>query len=353
MEPNRTMRAWTHTRAGLPGDVLALSSLPVPSITSPTQVLIRITYCALNPGGSIIMQLLPFFFRTSPAIPETDFSGVIVACGADVPSERCLQVGTEVFGSILVGQHVKSTSGALAEYVVVDCSMVVRKPAGATLEQVAGLGVAGATALETIKGAKLKKGDSVLVNGASGGIGHFIVQICREEVGETGKVVAVCSGKNVEWVRELGCDEVIDYNSHAPVTAYLTEKYSGSRFNAIIDAAGIQALLLSCPSFLAEGKPYVSVGPRPSGYTYGAMLATIGQMAKNFLWPSLLGGVPRPYVQVAATANRESLEALAKLVEERRLRVVVGFRTGFEDALQAYNRLLSSPKGKVVVQVQS
>lgn len=203
-----TMKAWVHSRSGLPSEVLSLTTLPVPCLTSPTQVRVRISHCALNPGGSITMQLLPFIFRTSPSIPEMDFSGTIVELGPGVPAARDLTPGQHVFGSIPVGQHARSGSGSLAKYVVVDRTAVVKKPDGATLEEVAGLGIAGATALELIKAAKPKRGDSVLVNGASGGIGHMALQMCRAEVGETGRVIAVCSGENAGWVKQLGADEV-------------------------------------------------------------------------------------------------------------------------------------------------
>ena len=154
------------------------------------------------------MQLLPFIFRASQAIPEMDFSGEIVGTGSNMPPERGLVVGTKVFGSVPLAQHVKSTSGALAEYIVLDCAAVVKKPPGISLGEAAGLGIAGCTALDLVKAAKVKRGDSVLVNGASGGIGHLALQMCREKVGETGKVVAVCSSSNVRWVKELGADEV-------------------------------------------------------------------------------------------------------------------------------------------------
>jgi NADPH:quinone reductase-like Zn-dependent oxidoreductase len=154
------------------------------------------------------MQLLPFMFRAVQAIPEMDFSGTIIEVGSNVAPERSLMVGTEVFGSMPLSQNVKSVSGALAEYIVLDCTAVVRKPNRMTLREAAGLGIAGCTALDLTKAAKLKSGDSVLVNGASGGIGHLVLQICRARVGETGRVVAICSSSNVGWVKKLGADEV-------------------------------------------------------------------------------------------------------------------------------------------------
>jgi NADPH:quinone reductase-like Zn-dependent oxidoreductase len=158
----------------------------------------------MNPGASIIMQLLPFVFRAPHAVPELDFAGTITEVGADVSPERELQVGAEVFGSIPPSQHLKSVSGALAKYVVVDHRCVVKKPVGMKMEEAAGLGVAGCTAVELMKGANLKRGDSVLVNGASGGVGHLVLQMCCAAVAETGRVVAVCSSGNAEWVGRLG-----------------------------------------------------------------------------------------------------------------------------------------------------
>jgi NADPH:quinone reductase-like Zn-dependent oxidoreductase len=76
------------------------------------------------------------------------------------------------------------------------------------MEALAGLGIAGATALELVKAAKLKRGDSVLINGASGGVGHLVLQIARAKVGGSGRVTAICSTRNVGWVGQLGADEV-------------------------------------------------------------------------------------------------------------------------------------------------
>ncbi|CAO2648195.1 Nn.00g074620.m01.CDS01 [Neocucurbitaria sp. VM-36] len=372
--PN-TMKAWSHTRAGLPPSVLTYCNLPKPTLTSPTQVLLQVTHCALNPAGSIIMQLLPFLFRASPAIPEMDFSGILLETGSDVPSERHLAPGTRIFGSIPLAQHVQSSSGALAEFLVVPHTAVVKTPDSAELSVVAGLGIAGATALEMVKAARLEEGGSVLVNGASGGIGHLVVQMCRDEVGRTGKVVAVCSGKNVEWIKELNGNEqqrgadgsrdagddatagrgpvqVVDYERHSPVPSYLAALFGETPFDAVIDAVGIQAVFDACPTFLAEGKPYVTVGPRASSYTYTGMLRAIGVMAKNLLWPRILGGMPRLYVQVNAAANLEGMEALAKMVGEGKVRVHVGTMVGMEDAQKAYECALSGhAQGKIVITI--
>ena len=211
--PQKLMSAWTHTKAGHPSNVLALTKIPVPPITSPTHVLVKVSHCSLNPGTSIIMQLVPSLFRSRVSIPEADFSGTVIGLGSSVPADRRLNPGVSVFGSIPIGKHVASSSGALAENVVVEHSAVVEAPPRADIGELSGLPIAGTTALELIKAAKLKRGDSVLVNGASGGIGHLVLQMCKEEVGETGRVVAVCSTDNVGWVKEYGADEVSTISS--------------------------------------------------------------------------------------------------------------------------------------------
>jgi NADPH:quinone reductase-like Zn-dependent oxidoreductase len=205
-----TMRAWIHSRPGKPSDVLELSSqIPTPTIKTPTDVLVRVSYAALNPGGSIMMQLCPFFLRSSPAIPEMDFSGVVVDAGEEALKSDRIAVGDHVFGSIGVGEHIKAGSGALAGYVVVPIANVLRKPSNnATDAEAAGIGTAGCTAMALMERCGLKNGDSVLVNGASGGIGATVVQIARDLVGKNGRVVAICSGGNAEMVRGLGADEV-------------------------------------------------------------------------------------------------------------------------------------------------
>ena len=116
----------------------------------------------------------------------------------------------------------------------------------------------------------------------------------------------------------------MDYTAYVSVTKHLATTYGDSRLSAVIDAVGIQDLFNACPGFLAEGKPYVSVGPKAKSYTYWGVLSTLGVMMKNFLWPRILGGVPRMYVQVTGIVSSEALEGLKTMIEEQKLRVHVG-----------------------------
>lgn len=204
-----TMHAWMQTTAGQPHHVLKLTKdHPTPKIGAATDVLVRITHAALNPGGSIMMQLCPSILRAKPGIPELDFSGIVVAVGSDIPGSRKLAPGDHIFGSVPVGRHIKTGAGALAEYIVVAGTDVVRKPDNISFEKASGLGVAGCTALILIESAKLSKGNRVLVNGAMGGIGTMVTQLAKEAVGEGGRIIAVCRYTNADTVKRLGADEV-------------------------------------------------------------------------------------------------------------------------------------------------
>lgn len=107
-----------------------------------------------------------------------------------------------------MSQLVMGGKGALAEYVVVPAENVVLKPEGVSMEEAAGLPIAGVTALSCMDLARVKKGERVLVNGSSGGIGSLVLQLAKQAAGSEGTVVAVCSGRNLEMVKGLGADEV-------------------------------------------------------------------------------------------------------------------------------------------------
>ena len=116
--------------------------------------------------------------------------------------------------------------------------------------------------------------------------------------------------------------------------AYLAARFGDSKFNAIIDAAGIQDLFEHCPEYLISSGPYVTVGPRPQTYSYLDMLSTISIMIKNILWPRILGGVPRDYRQVTGIANANAMVKLRTMVEEGRLKMHVVSCLGEEDAIK-------------------
>jgi NADPH:quinone reductase-like Zn-dependent oxidoreductase len=206
--PLLKIRAWTHDITGPPEKVLALhNSLPRPQLSSGTQVLVRVKYAALNPAGSVMMQLCPSFLRTKPSIPEMDFAGQIVDVGVDVDPSRGLKPGIDVFGSIPVSDHLKG-HGSLSDYVVLDACYVTIVPKGMDMQAAAGLPIAGCTALCLMEKAELKPGQKILVNGAAGGIGSLVTQMVRNLIGKEGRLVVVCSRDKEQSARELGAEEV-------------------------------------------------------------------------------------------------------------------------------------------------
>ena len=212
------------------------------------------------------------------------------------------------------------------------------------MAEAASLPVSGCTALTLLHAAQLLPGMSVLVNGASGGVGTFILQMAKHAVGETGKVTAVCSSRNVNLAKTLGAGEVVAYD--APSTDFgigvdligvcsrrgAEPGITDSRFDVVIDAVGKQEIWHNCPSILKDKGAYVTVGPGAEAWTRMALLKTLGQMAGNILMPKWLGGVGRRYIQVASTVGKKDLLELKGLVEEGVLTGVVEKTFGWHAA---------------------
>ena len=118
------------------------------------------------------------------------------------------------------------------------------------------------------------------------------------------------------------------------MSTYLAKRFSSSPFSAVIDAYGIQDIFAHCESYLAEGRPFVTVGVAFKDYTISNISSTVLQMMSNSLWPRVLGGVNREYVQVTGIANLDAMEKLAGMVASGKLRVVRDGKWGMEDALK-------------------
>ena len=164
--------------------------------------MVKVAYAALNPADIHFMLNLPNWipFRHNPH-PGLDFSGTVVQAGPSADME----VGTEVAGAMNVGS-VTFGKGSLAEYVVVPSDIVTRRPKNIGLREAAGaLGVAGQTTALVLTEPKLKAGDRVLINGASGGVGSLLTQVTK---GLGATVYAVCTGANADMMKKLGADHV-------------------------------------------------------------------------------------------------------------------------------------------------
>lgn len=245
------MKAWVYERYGKPDEVLELRDVDVPTIGD-DQVLVRVVTASVNPLDWHRMTGTPRFGRlsfglTKPKrnIPGADVAGTVEAVGRGV---KRLKPGDEVFGE---------TAGTFAEYVAVSEKALALKPANVSFEEAAAVPVAGLTALQGLRDwGKMKAGQKVLINGASGGVGTFAVQIARA-LG-AGEVTGVCSTRNVETAGELGADRVIDYTRED-----FTK--TGERYDLVFDGPGNRSFR-DLRDILAPGAVYVLIGGPKGGW---------------------------------------------------------------------------------------
>ncbi len=238
-----TMKAVVYCDYGSP-EVLRLADIAKP-VPNDNQALIKVRAASVNPYDWHFMRGEPFIMRFGEGLRKpkslrlgVDFSGTVEAVGKNVTK---VKVGDEVFGG---------KTGAFAEYLCVTERGLAPKPANMTFEQAGAVQIAGVTALQALRDSgKLQAGEKVLINGASGGVGTFAVQIAKSMGAE---VTGVCSTTNVDMVRGLGADHVIDYK---------TDDFTKSeqRYDLILDMVGNRGLL-ECRRVLKENGRYVMIG---------------------------------------------------------------------------------------------
>jgi NADPH:quinone reductase-like Zn-dependent oxidoreductase len=241
------MKATVYTEYGSP-DVLKLKEVATPTLGD-NDVLIQIHAAALNAGDRILLRGDPFMVRFTAGLRKpkhqilgADVAGQVTAVGRNVTQ---FQVGDAVFGDLS-----DSGYGAFAEYVAAPAHAVTLKPANLTFEKAAAVPSAAITALQGLRDqAQIQPGQKVLVNGASGSVGTYAVQIAKALGAE---VTAVCSTRHVARVRSLGADHVIDYQQ---------EDYTqnGQQYDVILDAAAYRSLADNQRALAPKGV-YVLVG---------------------------------------------------------------------------------------------
>ncbi|MDT0222980.1 NADP-dependent oxidoreductase [Gordonia sp. AC31] len=195
------MRAITYDRFGGP-DVLELTDLPTPKV-GPDSVLVRVRASSVNPVDWKVREgyLAEIMDTVFPVVPGWDVAGVVEQVGLDTPE---FQVGDEVFGYVrkdVVGGEV--AGGTFAEFVAAPVRTLAHKPSNWSFEEAAALPLAGLTALQTIRRAGVKSGNTVLVHAAAGGVGSFAVQIARS-LGA--RVIGTASESNHDYLRSLGAE---------------------------------------------------------------------------------------------------------------------------------------------------
>jgi len=320
------MKAIVHCDYGSP-DALALEDVEKP-VPAADEVLVRVRAAAVNPLDWHFMRGTPYFARVEMGLRKpkgirlgVDFAGTVESIGRNVTEFR---PGDEVFGG---------RTGAFAEYVSVRADRaVVQKPPNVTFEQAAAVPIAAITALQGLRDkGQLQRGQKVLINGASGGVGTFAVQIAKAFGAE---VTGVCSTKNVELVRSLGADRVIDYTRED-----FTK--SGQRYDLILDNVGNHSLL-ECRRALTPRGRYVLVGG-PSG----RWLDPLPRALEAFL---LSRFVSQDMGMFLAELNKKDLNLLNDLMQAGKVRPVVDRRYRLGEVPAAIGYLEQGhARGKVVI----
>src|SRR5437764_838773 len=328
---NNPMKAIVNCEYGI--ENLRLRELEKPS-PNDNEVLVRVRAASINPvDGHLIRGGWPMRPMTGMRKPKnirfgTDFSGVVEAIGKNVTD---FKTGVEVFGA---------KNGAVADYICVKADRaIVMKPGNITFEQAGSVGVAGVTALQGLRDkGHIQAGQKTLINGASGGVGTFAVQIAKAFGAE---VTGVCSTRNVDLVKSIGADHVIDYTREDSTK-------TDQRYDMIYDLVGNHSFS-ERRQILTPNGICVLAGVGGAGLHPGML----GRVGRNF-WNAFLSNfTPQKFVFYIAKLTKDDLNVLRELMQSGKVSPVID-RTYKLDDTQAAVRYLEEghARGKVVINLE-
>ncbi|MFZ1862942.1 MAG: NAD(P)-dependent alcohol dehydrogenase [Polyangiales bacterium] len=328
------MKAIVSHEYGSP-DVLRLEEVEKP-VPADDEALVEIHAASAHAGDWHLLRADPFFlrlmgfgvFKPKNEILGADFAGRVEAVGTSVKE---LQPGDEVFGATTLGQKLGVYGGAFAEYVCVTGDQVAPKPPNLSFEEAAAVPSSALAALQALRDAgQVRQGQRVLVNGASGGVGTFAVQIAKAFGAE---VTGVCSTKNVDMVRSIGADLVIDYTRDDFTRL-------GQRYDLIVDTAAYRSILEPMRALSPEGT-YLLVGGTTARFLQAALLGP---------WISRVG--MRKIVAFSVEENKKDLLFVKKLIETGQVVPVIDRRYPLGEVPEALRYLEEGhTRGKVVITV--
>lgn len=333
------MQAW---QAASPGTFESVfkhhSSIPKPTPESlkPGQILIQVSRAALNPADYKIIELgvASRALTSYPKTPGMDLSGRVVAVAADVTDTK---TGDYVFARA----SPLKTFGSLAQFTVCDKEGYSVIPEDMDLDQAAGVGTAGLTAYQSIQ-PYVKAGDKVFINGGSGGVGLWGIQIAKA----LGCHVTVsCSTGKAELCKSLGADEIIDYKTSDVMTEL---RKRGKVFSHCADNVGDSPpnLYSASNDYLLPGSSYVFVGGHVSAKSFLSLSAGIVR-------PAFLGGVKAKFVSYMTVNKTKDLNQLRDWMVEGKVKTVIDSTFRFMEADKAFESLKKgSSGGKIIVRVE-
>ncbi|KAG5254894.1 oxidoreductase family protein [Salix suchowensis] len=305
--------------------------VPVPSAKK-DEVLIKVEATSLNPYDLNIQKGVarPFLPRSFPYIPGIDIAGEVVAVGPGVENFKT--------GDKVVAVLSASSGGGLAEFAVAKKSLSVARPPEISAAEAAGLPIAGLPAYEALTqcaGVKLDGSGNrknILITAASGGVGHYAVQLAK--LGNT-YVTATCGARNIEFVKSLGADEVLDYKT--PEGAALKSP-SGKKYDAVIHCVRAPGIPWSTfePNLSENGK-VIHLTPGPSAMiTFAVKKLTFSK---------------KQLIPLIVTPNGEKLKHLVHLVKEGKLKTVIDSKHPLSKAEDAWAKGIDGhATGKIIVE---
>ena len=327
------MKAIVQDRYG-PPDVLRLDDVDRP-VPGSGEVLVRVRAATVNARDWHLMRGDPYIARLVSSamginrpklrVRGTDFAGTVEAVG---PNVRWFGVGDEVYGEV---------HGAFAEYVCAPSGVVGSKPATLTFEQAAAVPLAGNTALVALRdAAQLSDGQRVLINGASGGVGTFAVQIAKVFGAD---VTAVCSTRNADLVRSIGADEVVDYTRDDFTRGH-------KRYDVVLDLVGNRRLAELRRVLTPTGTLVLSGGGVSTG---GSLVGPMGLFLRGTL-AARFAGRQRIRTMTEVPASASNLATLRDLIDAGLVNPVIDRTYPLTDAAEAIRYLeVEHARAKVVI----
>lgn len=327
MAQEDVIKAIVQDRYGSP-DVLRLKDIDKP-VPEDNEVLVRVRAAAVNIGNWHVLRGIPYamrpavgLFKPKHEIPGLDLAGQVEAVGGSV---KQFEPDDEVFGWC---------NGAFAEYACAEENNLLAKPSNLTLEQAAAVGDSAFTALNAVRDqGMVQPGQRVVINGASGGVGTFAVQIAKSFGAD---VTGVCSTKNVEMVRSIGANRVIDYTKEDFAQA-------DQRYDVMLDLVGNRSLS-DCMGTLSRQGTYVLVGVSDMDRWFG--------LARQIKALSLSPFVRQRVRVFLVRHNRADLAVLKELVEAGKVTPVIDRRYPLRDVPEALRyQGEGHSRGKIVITV--
>lgn len=324
------MKALQIVKYGEIKDSISINEIEKPSL-KPNDILVEVKAAALNPIDYKMVEgkLKDMISLNLPSTIGFDVSGVVVEKGKDVSS---FEIGDEVYSRVPQEQM-----GTVAEFVAVNSDLVAKKPKNSSFEEAAGLPLTGLTAIQALERVCIKENDRVLIHAGSGGVGSFAIQYAKAK----GAIVyTTTSSENVDWVKALGADRVIDYK---------TEDYKevANNLDIVFDTLGDDYTFDAFEIIKEGGKVTTIVGP-PDEETAKQMGMTDYKLSEKL--SKLIEEKSAVYRLTWMQPNAEQLKEITTMVEDRTIKPIVDLIYALEDGIDAYLYIATGrAKGKVII----